>query len=552
MNLVTRRPAEPSGEVRLAAGERDTARAWTGWSGPLFAATRLAMSGGFDRSAGFARSRVTESEYPGAPRERLPLAGGGERASELDVRVDRELGARASMHLAAGTASFAGMLSSGELDRQQVVDAAAPWTRLELATPNAHLRASWSGYRSRRQQALGLGRERWLDADRYAIELEGERTIGDGARFAGGIAVRGELASSRDANGRETWLGDRVHDSLQGAWGSGDLNLGRRAHATLGARIDRGPDSHSRFSPQLGLAFGLGRAQTLHVDAFRGFLRPSAEQRALAVPLRDPLDLSPLQDAYGLDLGFDRVPVLALGNPQLRPESVSRLEAGYSGRLGRRVRLDFDVYHSRHRDLISSLLPGVAAAYPRYTVPGSVPPEIASLFLATLERFVDPGVRTGLASLPDGSPAVVQSFANAGEATARGADLAVRVFIARRWRSTLAYSLLDFIPERAARGDVLVANAPDHRFAVTLAYGGPELRVAAEWRWQPELEWSAASARGIVPEYSEVDLALSHRVGTDWELGVRATNLLDHRHYETFGGDVLRRSALLTVARSWR
>jgi len=99
---------------------------------------------------------------------------------------------------------------------------------------------------------------------------------------------------------------------------------------------------------------------------------------------------------------------------------------------------------------------------------------------------------------------------------------------------------------------VLVANAPDHRFAVTLAYGGPELRVAAEWRWQPELEWSAASARGIVPEYSEVDLALSHRVGTDWELGVRATNLLDHRHYETFGGDVLRRSALLTVARSWR
>ena len=552
IDAVTRRPAPPSGEVRLAGGERDTARAWTGWSGPLSTATHLAMSGGLDQTAGFARSRVTESEYPGAPRERLPLAGGGERASHLDLRVERDLSYGARLELAAGTASLAGTLTRSELDRQQIVDAAAPWAKLELSTPGRRLRASWTGYRSRRQRALGLGRERWLDSDRYSVELEGERALGARARLAGGVVAEGELADSRDASGGETWLDGRVHDSLQGLWTSGDLDLGRRAHAVLGARVDHGPDGRSRLSPRLGLAYGFGAAHVLRVDASRGFVRPSAEQRALAVPLQDPLDLSALQDAYGLDLGFERVPVLALGNPRLRPKTVRRVAAGYSGRFGRRVRLDFDVHHSRHRDLISSLLPGVAAAYPRYSVPASVTPEIAALFLATLERFVEPGVRAGLVSLPDGSPAVVQSFANTGEVTVRGADLAVGVSIGRRWQSSLAYSLLDFVPERAAGGDVVVANAPDHRFVVTLAYAGPELRATAQWRWQPELEWSAAGARGIVPEYSTLDLALHRRVGTEWELGVSATNLLDGRHFETFGGDVLRRRALFTIARSWR
>lgn len=552
VDLATRRRGEPNGVVHLAAGERDSARAWTGWSAPLATATHLAMSGGFERTAGFARSRVTGSEYPGAPRELLPLAGGGERASQLDVRLERDLAAGATLRLAAGSASSAGSVARGELDRQQIVDAAAPWTRLELSTPHRRLRAGWSGYRSRRQRALGLGRERWLDFDRYAVELAGERAAGDATRFAGGLVVEGELAGSRDASGRETWLGGRVHDSLQAAFASAERDLGARLRATLGGRVDRGADGHTRASPRLGLAYGFGAAQTVRLGAGRGFLRPGAERRALALPLREPLDLSPLQDAYGLDLGFDSVPVLALGNPRLRPETVSRVEAGYGGRIGSRVELDVGVHHSRHRDRVSSLLPGVAAAYPRYTVPPGVPPELAALFLATLERFVDPGIRAGLVGRPDGSPAVVQSFANAGAATVRGADVAIRVSIARRWQSALAYSLIDFVPERAAPGDVVVANAPDHRFVVTLAHAGPELRVAAEWRWQPELEWSAAGARGVVPKHSTVDLALSRRLGADWEVGLRATNLLDLRHYETFGGDELRRRVLLTVTRFWR
>jgi outer membrane receptor protein involved in Fe transport len=486
------------------------------------------------------------------------LTEGGERVSALGMELEHDLAPSASLRLAAGTASIAGTLTHSELDRQQVVDAAAPWMRFDVGTASRRLHASWSGYRSRRQRALGLGRERWIDADRYSVEVAGEREWSARARVDGGVAVHGEVAGSRDARGRETWLGETIRDSLLGLWGSSELDLGRHARATLGARIARDYDGDLRLSPQLGVAYGFSSAHTLHLHAGRGLLRPSAEQRALAVALQEPLDLSPLQDAYGLDLGFDSVPVLALGNPRLRPETVDGVEAGYrggfgrSGRSGRRVRLDFDVHHSRHRDVVSSLLPGVAAAYPRYTVPASVPPELAALFLETLARFVAPGIRAGLVSLPDGSPAVVQSFANGGDAVVRGADLGVHVAIAEGWEATLAYSLLDFEPERTAPGDVLVANAPDHRVAATIAYAGPALRVATSWRWQPEFEWSAAGARGVVPEYSELDLAASRRIGMDWEVGASVTNLFDDRHYETFGGDVLRRRALLTVARSWR
>jgi outer membrane receptor protein involved in Fe transport len=556
--LVTRSPRAPRSDVRLAAGERDSAHAWTGWAGEVAGATYLAVNAGFERSRGFARSRVDASEYAGLPRERLPLDGGRERVGGFDLRLERDFAANASLRLAAGTAAIAGVLTRSELDRQQVTDADAPWLRFDLTTPSRRLRGSWTGYRSRAQRALGLGRELSLDADRYAIELEGERAANAHGRLTGGLVVQGELADSRDARGRETWLARPLRDSLQGAWGSADFDLGRRARMTVGGRLDRAASNGSprgadlQVSPRLGFAYAFGDAHTLRIHAGRGFVRPSAEQRSVEVPLREPLDLSPLQDAYGLDLGFDGVPVVALGNPLLRPESVSSVEAGYSGRLGPRVHLDFDAHRSRHRDLVSGLLPGVAAAYPPYSVPAGVPPELASLFLQTLDRFLDPGVRAGLASLSDGSPAVVQSFANAGEAVIRGADVGLRVRIARRWESTLAYSLLDFHVERTAPGDVLVANAPDHRLAVTLAYGGPELRVAAAWRGQPEFEWSAGGSRGIVPALSDVEVAMSRRLGKVWELGLRVTNAFDRRRYESFGGDLLGRRALLTVGHSGR
>lgn len=554
LDLVTRSPRDGRIEVRLGAGERESRRAWGSWAGETAGGTYVAANGGYDGSRGFARSRDVTTEYHGAPRERLPLDGGGERVSLVGLRIERDLGAGASLHLGAGTAAIAGALTRSELDRQQVVNADAPWMRFELGTASRRLRASWTGYDSKGQRALGLGRELWLDADRYALELEGERPFGDRARLDGGVVVQGELAGSRDPRGRETWLGAPVRDSLQGAWGSGDVELGAHVRATLGVRVDRANGSETKVSPQLGVAyaFGASHGHVLRVHAGRGFLRPSAEQRALAVPLQDPLDLSALEDAYGLDLGFAAVPVLALGNPDLRPETVTSVEAGYGGRLGRRLRLDFDVHRSHHRDRVSSLLPGVAAAYPRYSVPASVPPELAALFAETLLRFLEPGVRAGLVSLPDGSPAVVQSFTNAGEAVVQGADLGIRLRIGERWQSTLAYSLLDFALEREAPGDVLVANAPDHRVAVTLAYAGPALRAEIGARWQPEFEWAAAGARGIVPQLSDVDIAVSRQVAAAWELGLRVTNVLDRERYESFGGDVLGRRALFTVTHSWQ
>jgi outer membrane receptor protein involved in Fe transport len=555
LELTTRTARQARSEIQLAAGERHSARAWASLgvdmpAGSAAGDTHVTASGGFDRSRGFARSRETATEYPGLPREHLPLAAGGERVAALEVRLDRDFEERASLRLGAGTTTAGGTLTRSELDRQQVVDAAAPWARLELATPRARLRASWTGYRSRHQRALGLGRQLWLDSDRYAVELDSQRRLGERGRLDGGLALQGEHADSRDPRGRETWLNGEVLDSFQALWGSCHLDLGRHTRATLGVRVDRASRGEAELSPRLGLAHGFGDAHTLRLHAGRGFLRPSAEQTALAVPLQDPLDLSPLEAAYGLDLGFANVPVLGLGNPRLRSERVRSLEAGYSGRLGQRVQLELDVHRSRHRGIVSSLLPGVAAAYPRYSVPPSVPADLAALLLQTLARFLDPSVRGGLVSRPDGSPAVVQSFANAGEAVVRGVDLGVRARLTGRWQSTLAYSLLDFAPEREAPGDVLVANAPDHRVAVTLAYAGPTLRIGMGWRWQREFEWAAAGSRGMVPPVSDVELALGRRLGAAWELGVRVTNLLDQERFESFGGDVLRRRAILSVTRS--
>ncbi|HET9769094.1 MAG TPA: TonB-dependent receptor plug domain-containing protein, partial [Thermoanaerobaculia bacterium] len=65
LDLVTRSPRQARSEVRLAAGEHDSGRAWATWAGSVGDGTHVAASGGLDRGRGFARSRVTATEYPG-------------------------------------------------------------------------------------------------------------------------------------------------------------------------------------------------------------------------------------------------------------------------------------------------------------------------------------------------------------------------------------------------------------------------------------------------------------------------------------------------------
>ncbi len=56
---------------------------------------------------------------------------------------------------------------------------------------------------------------------------------------------------------------------------------------------------------------------------------------------------------------------------------------------------------------------------------------------------------------------------------------------------------------------------------------------------------------GPVPSYEVVDLAANYGITPRVRVGLDVSNLLDNRHYELFGGDLIDRRALAHVAFSW-
>jgi len=56
---------------------------------------------------------------------------------------------------------------------------------------------------------------------------------------------------------------------------------------------------------------------------------------------------------------------------------------------------------------------------------------------------------------------------------------------------------------------------------------------------------------GPVPDYDVVNLSTSYRINDLFGVGLDVSNALDNKHWETFGGDILRRRALGFVSLNW-
>jgi outer membrane receptor protein involved in Fe transport len=94
-------------------------------------------------------------------------------------------------------------------------------------------------------------------------------------------------------------------------------------------------------------------------------------------------------------------------------------------------------------------------------------------------------------------------------------------------------------------------NTPSHQGALGLAYVSPRFDVTARARIVRGFEWVSGVYAGDVPSYDLVDLQANVPVNDRLAIGVDVANLLDHSHYEMFGGDLLRRRALAHVTLGW-
>lgn len=448
------------------------------------------------------------------------------------------------------------------IGRVQVLSALRPWARIAWEADGHSISAWYSGRLAGKPQVL-LSSALPIDDASSLLQVEGQirrRFFQDrGSLLLGGSAREARV----DTKGTlMVPTQDRRNDRYVSAFGELEYRLSPRVQLIAAGRLDRSDLFHQRFSPKGGIVFALSANHTIRMTANRAFLTPSQVEFFLDVtPATQDLSLveeglraSPLGPALtGVPQGelftlSSSVPVMARGNPDLEPETVTSFEAGYKGQIGIRLFATVDAYFSRVRDLVTTLLPA-PAVNPSFD-PWTAPPSVPEAYQRPLENAVRAALagtpaEYGLTRLPDGSTAIVMSYGNAGKVDEWGLELSAHVWITNRMSLAGTYTYFDFEVREAMEGDVLLPNTPRHKGTASLEYSGRKgLDLAVHARFVESYDWASGVFMGRIPASQPVDILASYQLTPIVGLNLMATNLFNQQRFHIYGGSVNGRRVL--------
>ncbi|HEV3363333.1 MAG TPA: TonB-dependent receptor, partial [Acidimicrobiia bacterium] len=292
---------------------------------------------------------------------------------------------------------------------------------------------------------------------------------------------------------------DDRSDDLYSAYGQVEYRITPQVRLVGAARFDDGDLIDGQFSPKGAVVFSPNEAHSFRVSVNQAFQTPNYSEFFLQVPVAPPSGRTletgienyyaavraslPPPALAGLTI-TDDVPwefsplatAFALGNPDLEVEKVTGWELGYKGTIGERVYVTVDGYINRLSNFVTDLLPRVNPAFAEYGLTDEVdiPAELAALDqriqllqaggLLTPEQAaplrapiplllggyeqLQAGTTVGggnaLATLPDGSRAVVLSYTNAGRVTERGIEIGLGFQFTPEIRGDVSFTGFDF------------------------------------------------------------------------------------------------------------
>jgi outer membrane receptor protein involved in Fe transport len=306
------------------------------------------------------------------------------------------------------------------------------------------------------------------------------------------------------------------------------------------------------LSPRASAVYRLTPAQSIFASAGDAFEAPNYAELFLFVPAGRPVDLSPVEAAFGsllggVPLGLNSVPVLGIGNEHLRVERIRSVQAGYKRVFHSRTAITLDYYRNWMRDFVTDLVPGVDPDYGPYHAPAALPPLIRALVSDTVNQLV-PGMTNG----PNDAPWIVYSQANVGHVSSQGVEASASGWLGNSWQYDANYSWFYYSLNDAAARTEVHPNAPQHKGFASLGYRKPRFLADLRYRWVDSFDFASGLFHGPVPTYNLMDLGASYQLSPHWKVGLNASNVLNNRHYEEFGGDMLKRLCLGYVAYSWR
>ena len=570
ISMTSKEPRYSRGGVaRIAAGEQDTVNVESRWAGQLSEGWYGRVVGGVRHSNGFAVSRVGGPEYSVAcgaaafgdclPAEVVAFDGEDTTVFFGGLRLDKYLSSGRLITVEGGHAhgGFGVFQSSGQRAKSATNDGKRPWARFGMKGDRFDVSASYDGYYE--PGYIGLTTGTPFNSNSYRLHAEGQtnRSFRQGAvqLVVGGALGLEKMNSYNQEVGTQTFLTEPVTSETQAVFGQGAWQVMERVTVTLAARGDWGSLYDFQVSPRAAVTYDVASNQNIRLTYSRGFQVPNSLEYFLDAPVAPPADLSLFNafcTPFNVNCRFGPTPVVAVGNEDLGVERVRTWEVGYKGVIERRAFLAVDYYKTRSSNLATSLLPQLGTPLGRLNPafgPWQGPSGLPSVIVDQIRGLVPL-----LSNRADGSNVLVAaSYTNFDAVNIQGVDLALNYALPAGWRVSSSYSWFDFDVEHQPAGTegLLLPNTPAHSMSAGMAYERGRISASADVRWVDDFRWADGFFLGDVKSYTVANLSAIYPLSSSVSVTVNVDNAFNDRHWETFGGAVVKRRALVGLQYNW-
>ena len=310
---------------------------------------------------------------------------------------------------------------------------------------------------------------------------------------------------------------------------------------TLGARVDKFSSIDDvMVSPRLAAVFKPMTDHTLRASFNRAFRSPSVVNNHLSIQTVQPVDLSglaPLLPAPLQPLVAQPFPlrVQVVGNPDLKEDSMTAYEVGYTGTFMGKTTLTLAAYMNDVDDNINFVqLPLNQDPYTASNPPPGwrLPAQIITLMAAS-NRFL---------------PRTVATYQNLGPIRNKGLEVSLEHDFSNSLNVYVNYSWQDnpeplddpnpFPPEE-------ISAPPTNRFNVGVSFKQKKLFGSASVNYSDEGFWSDVLTRdyhGTTEAYTMFNASLGVRWSERVTFTLKGTNLTDEDIQQHIFGDILKRN----------
>jgi iron complex outermembrane receptor protein len=328
--------------------------------------------------------------------------------------------------------------------------------------------------------------EQGIDYSDNVVDFAFEHHLAFGSRHDLVWGAEARNASTRFVPGYAVAIEPvRKTDRLVSTFVQDEVKLTKQIWLTAGSKFEHNDYTGFEWEPSAQLLWSPDDDHAAWFSVARAIRQPSRSDAGVRYPMTVIPD-SPI------------VLVQAVGNPNLQPECLYDVEAGYRALLNRRFSFDVAAFGSFYRDLV-----GLVPQTPYFTV-NPVPPHIVSPLVE----------------------------ANAARARSAGIELFVKYDVTAHWRIIPGYSELhlDIEPKPGYPTTVIASlplNNPSHQFQFRSL-----LKVRHNLEWDNTFFWVSRLNAGTAPAYARLDSRVGRRFNESVEISVTGQNLLQPSHAE--------------------